>query len=385
MRILYIASSSGWGGGSAALFNLLRGMRLHGHEIMVLFPKEGDGRFCKELDDIGVGYSFSNYGLTIYPRTRNPLKYMVRLFRILKNQSVTRHKITHLIDSFKPDIVHTNVGPMDIALTPCLKKNVPHVWHLREYQDLDFGMTSIPSKSYFIHRIHREGNYNIAITKGVFSYWGLNPQKDVTIYDGVFTEKYKTISCSKENIILFAGRVEEAKGVYYILKPFSRLHKRYSNYKLIIAGRYQVNSNYYLKCQTLIDLLGIKDSVVFLGEITNVYEWMARARTLVVPSRFEGFGFITAEAMLNGCFVVGRNTAGTKEQFDKCLESTGMECGFRFMDEDGLYDGLLYAVEHDTSKQCRLAQSVVMENYSLEKHCAKVEDYYKRVLSQLSD
>ena len=132
-------------------------------------------------------------------------------------------------------------------------------------------------------------------------------------------------------------------------------------------------------------MLGIKDSVVFLGEITNVYEWMARARTLVVPSRFEGFGFITAEAMLNGCFVVGRNTAGTKEQFDKCLESTGMECGFRFMDEDGLYDGLLYAVEHDTSKQCRLAQSVVMENYSLEKHCAKVEDYYKRVLSQLSD
>lgn len=37
---------------------------------------------------------------------------------------------------------------------------------------------------------------------------------------------------------------------------------------------------------------------------------------LIVPSPFEAFGLITAEAMFNKCLVIGRDTAGTKEQFD---------------------------------------------------------------------
>lgn len=385
MKILFVASSCGWGGGSAALFNLIKGLKDSGHKPMVLFPNGKAKRFCEELDQIEINYSFSDYGLTIYPHTRNPLKYIVRLCRVIIQQKRAQRKVYELIKYFKPDIVHTNVGPLDIALTPCQKCHVPHVWHLREYQDKDFGMVFMPSKSSFIRRIHQNGNYNIAITKGVFSYWRLVPARDMVIYDGVFSENYEAVRCPKEDIILFVGRIEKAKGVCDLFKPFSKFLKLHPHYKLIIAGNYQEGSEYYQQCLRLIIQLGIIKSVIFLGEITNVYDWMAKSKALVVPSHFEGFGFITAEAMLNECFVVGRNTAGTKDQFDKCLELTGMECGFRFMDEDGLYDGLLYAVEHDTSKQCRLAKSVVMENYSLEKYCAKVEDYYKKVLSQPGD
>ena len=327
MKILYVASSCGWGGGSVALFNLIKGLKELGHESMVLFPNGSDKRFCEELDQIDICYSFANYGLTIYPRTKNPLKYLVRLCRTVRNRNIAQHKILELIRSFKPNIVHTNVGPLDIALSPCIKSHVPHVWHLREYQDLDFGMESIPSKDYFMRKIQTTGNYNIAITHGVFSYWKLNPQKDIVIYDGVFSEKYEKISCSKDNIILFTGRVEEAKGVIEIFEPFSRLLKIHPGYKLIIAGKYNKDSKYYQQCVDLRRCLGLDDSVVFLGEISNVYEWMAKAKALVVPSRFEGFGFITAEAMLNNCFVVGRDTAGTKEQFDKCFDTTGVECG----------------------------------------------------------
>ena len=43
---------------------------------------------------------------------------------------------------------------------------------------------------------------------------------------------------------------------------------------------------------------------------------MSKALALFVPSSFEGFGFITVEAMFCGCLVIGRNTGGTKEQFD---------------------------------------------------------------------
>ena len=382
MKILYVASSSGWGGGSVALLNLIKGLKERGHESMVLFPNGNDKKFCDELDQIDICYSFADYGLTIYPRTKNPLKYIVRLCRTIKNRNIAQRKVSALIKSFQPDIVHTNVGPLDIALSPCIINHVPHVWHLREYQDLDFGMVSFPSKSNFMRKIQMTGNYNIAITHGVFSYWNLNPKKDIVIYDGVFSEKNEEINCAKDNIILFTGRVEEAKGVIEIFEPFSRFVKIHPGYILIIAGKYHEDSKYYQQCLDLRKLLNLDGCVRFIGEISNVYEWMAKAKALVVPSRFEGFGFITAEAMLNSCFVVGRDTAGTKEQFDKCFDTTGVECGYRFTDASGLFEGLRYAVEHDTSKQCNLAQSVVKKNYTFEKHCMEVENYYKKILNK---
>lgn len=381
MKILFIASSCGWGGGSIALFNLIKGLNDRGHKLMVLFPHGSAKRFCEELDQIDINYTFATYGLTIYPHTNNPLKYVVRLCRVVLQRYKAQRKVFELIKAFRPDIVHTNVGPLDIALTPCRKCHVPHVWHLREYQDKDFGMIFVPSKSCFIRRIHQKGNFNIAITKGVFSYWELNPAKDAIIYDGVFSKNYKAVSCPKEDIILFAGRVEEAKGLCDIFEPFSNLLKLHPNYKLIIAGRYQEVSEYYQQCLQMIEKLGIHKSVTFLGEVSNVYEWMTKAKALVVPSRFEGFGFITAEAMLNGCFVIGRNTAGTKDQFDKCLEETGVECAYRFIDKTELYDGMRFAIEKDTSEQCKLALSVVKKNYTLETHCTKVEEFYNRIMS----
>ena len=55
------------------------------------------------------------------------------------------------------------------------------------------------------------------------------------------------------------------------------------------------------------------DNVKFLGIRKDIYSLMKNAMALVVSSPSEGFGFITVEAMLNGCLVIGRNTAGTKE------------------------------------------------------------------------
>lgn len=38
-------------------------------------------------------------------------------------------------------------------------------------------------------KLHSAGNYNIAITKGVFDYFNLRPNTYITIYDGVFDIK----------------------------------------------------------------------------------------------------------------------------------------------------------------------------------------------------
>lgn len=65
---------------------------------------------------------------------------------MLSERKKTQLAIESIIKEYHPDIVHTNVGPLDIALEVCLKHRIPHVWHQREYQDLDFHMHSFPSK-----------------------------------------------------------------------------------------------------------------------------------------------------------------------------------------------------------------------------------------------
>ncbi len=68
----------------------------------------------------------------------------------------------------------------------------------------------------------------------------------------------------------------------------------------------------------------------------QIYDLMNRATALIVPSPFEAFGLITAEAMFNKCLVIGKDTAGTKEQFDNGQRKYNKEIALRFTNEQQL-------------------------------------------------
>lgn len=379
MKILYVASSSGRGGATVALRNLLAELRGE-HSLYVVLPS-ADGIFCNELQEMKIPYYVLDYGLNIYPRSRNPLKFIYKLTLLLQKRAVAINGLKRIIEEVKPDIVHTNIGPLDIGFEACKELNLPHVWHLREYQDLDFAMTFYPGKVSFMRKIHTVGNYNIAITRGVFDYWRLRPT-DRVIYDGVFrsNEESGVYVKHREEYFLFAGRVEEAKGVDLLLRVFVSFCNSDDRYKLLVAGRYDANSSYWNLCNRIIRDAGIEHRVEFLGERDDVYSLMRRAAALVVPSRFEGFGFITAEAMYNGCLVIGRNVAGTAEQFDIGLQECGSEIGFRFVTEDELLDAMIRVVSGEGSRMRMLAKRVVDSKYGSKLHAERVLAYYDYVL-----
>ena len=107
---------------------------------------------------------------------------------------------------------------------------------------------------------------------------------------------------------------------------------------------------------------------------------MANAAMLVVPSRFEGFGFITAEAMLNYCPVVGRNTGGTKEQFDRGLECFNEEIGLRFSNDQEMLERMCQVVNTDVTEMCHRAKEMVVKHYNSEYCVNQIEEYYHFVL-----
>ena len=102
---------------------------------------------------------------------------------------------------------------------------------------------------------------------------------------------------------------------------------------------------------------------------------------LVVSSPSEGFGFITVEAMLNGCLVIGRNTAGTKEQFDNGLNKYGQDIALRFDDSNQLLSHMKHVMDSSELQMRRLAYQLVVEKYSIQLHIKQLLKFYNRILN----
>lgn len=110
---------------------------------------------------------------------------------------------------------------------------------------------------------------------------------------------------------------------------------------------------------------------------------MSKALALFVPSFFEGFGFITVEAMFCGCLVVGRNTGGTKEQFDHGLTLEGDEIAIRFDSDEDLVSIMknisMNGIEYYFS-MIKRSQKVVMQCYTIDISANIVYGLYENIL-----
>ena len=377
MRILYISNNSSTGGAPAALINLVRQLSVR-HEIAVVMP-DSNGPLYRKMKELGVVcHTSCPYGLSIWPKVVNPVKYVRRLCGLKSNRTRAREYIGKILDEFKPDIVHTNVGPLDIAEAECRKRGIPHVWHLREYQKKDFGMTYFPGgRQEFKSLLQRRNNHCIAITNGIYDYWSLGGDAEV-IYDGVLhVAEYEPVV--KGGYFMYAARIEAGKGLHVLLRAYRRYVKDGGILRLLVAGR---PCGYYAwLCKIYARLSGLDSMIDFLGNRDDVYQLMRGAEALVVPSRFEGFGFTTVEAMYNRCLVIGKDTAGTKEQFDNGLKMTGSEIGLRFNDVREL-TACLFKVQRGEvafEEMKENAYKVVTDLYTVERYAEQVEKYYETV------
>ena len=156
----------------------------------------------------------------------------------------------------------------------------------------------------------------IAVSKTALKYFEKFKKPKVIIPNGVdlnlFNPKNKKIEKFLDGKInlLFVGRIEERKGLIYLLKAFLILKNKYQNLRLIIAGDGPEREN----CEKFVKENNLKD-VIFLGklekEIPSLY---ATCDIFCAPSIFgESFGLVILEAMASGKPVVGFANEGYKE------------------------------------------------------------------------
>ncbi|MEZ4516701.1 MAG: glycosyltransferase family 4 protein [Chloroflexota bacterium] len=116
--------------------------------------------------------------------------------------------------------------------------------------------------------------------------------------------------------LLFVGNIIPRKGLTVVLEALAKLPP--DSWVLDIVGDDSVDPAYTAETTRLITQLGVDGSVRLLGRLDDaaLAERYAAAHVLVVPSSYEGYGIVYAEAMGFGLPVIATTSGAAAELID---------------------------------------------------------------------
>lgn len=138
---------------------------------------------------------------------------------------------------------------------------------------------------------------------------GLDTTKVSVIKSNIMFEDYNIKKKgSGQNITIgCASRLDEHKGIQYVIEVFKKLQDKYHNISLLIAG----DGVHKKKLESLAK--GTKN-ITFFGHVNDVSKIFNSIDIFIQPAKFEGWGRNIKEAKYFGKAIVGSDVGGIKEQ-----------------------------------------------------------------------
>ena len=146
-------------------------------------------------------------------------------------------------------------------------------------------------------------------------------------------------------IILFVGRLQEAKGLIYLIKSFRKLRKKIPDCHLLIVG----NGNYDTYMHEAKDICM---NITFTGllEKKELCELYQIADVGVIPSFTENCSYVGIEMMMHGLPMLTTTAPGLSEMIEDGIN--GLQISIKEhsdrmeIDSEVLADKMLYLLEH---------------------------------------
>lgn len=328
MKILVVTHTTDLSGANKSLLSIIEHLNNIIEFVVVVNNKEGE--LIESLRRLNIKIIYKKYSW-IYAKPR--IKAYKRLIRfsidyikyyLFRN---VNDKTLKTLSKYNFDIIYTNTSTVDFGAKVSEKLNIPHIWHIREFGEEDFGFKPVVNQKY-IKKILDESKFIILISKALknkYSKYEIDDKLRL-VYNGFHIEKLcasiQKKHFNKEINLLIAGQVCEAKGQDQAIAAVGKLRKKGYPINLFIAGK--VDEEYLNK--SIAEYKG-EEWIKVLGLVQDMYKLRDKMHIELVCSRNEAFGRVTLEAMLHGIPVIGSNAGGTVELIKD--RSTGMlyKCG----------------------------------------------------------
>jgi len=193
---------------------------------------------------------------------------------------------------------------------------------------------------------------------------------------GSFKKKFNIPEDRK--IILYLGRIHKTKGIDFLIRAYAHLKNemKYKDAILVIAGP---NDGYLGEARTLANSLGLYNSVMFTGFISNEDKLKALvdAEVFVTPS-FYGFPMTFLEACAVGTPMVTTSLGDTLEWMDGNL-------GYVAQSTPSDLAGTIYKIISDAELHRRFSKNcieIVKSEFSIEKIMKKLMKIYEEVVER---
>lgn len=183
----------------------------------------------------------------------------------------------------------------------------------------------------------------------------------------------------RENIIMYAARIDRGKRQHLLIEAFALLAKEFPDWKVEFWGDVLFDKAYYNELKKLVEKYNLQGKIIFRGMAQDMFTQLCRAKIFAFPSASEGFSLALTEAMSAQLPVVAFKSTNFAAEIIKNNE-TGLLCSDAIDD----FAMCLRKLMHSEKLRRNLGTSAkkYVEKYSEEKIWSNWESLINDVVTQ---
>lgn len=384
MNVLYITHYSALFGANRALLEIIDMGKKNGVNPVVATLT--DGEICDELKKRNIPcLVVGGYPWTTKQEVNHLIRMMKRGRNIFVNTAVVM-RIVRICRNYSIDLIHTNSSVVDVGAKTAKLLKLPHIWHIREFGDIDYNLEFYFNRSRAIKFMEDYSHKIICISNTLKEYYKPYIKKNnkwEVVYDGVDFRNYVVDRKHdyKENeclTILFMGLIQENKNQLELIKSVDLLCNKYNckNVHVFFCG--SGNEDYIRLCKDYARNKGIMNNIEFVGNVKDVRPYLQRSDIGVTASKMEAFGRVTIEYMYAGLCVVASNCGANVEILEE-----GSAVLYNFGDPNSLCK-CLKELYYDVEKRKRIAETGnrnALKKYTAEINMRNLLEIYENALT----
>jgi len=368
MNILFVLHYPEMYGSIRSILDLAYGLQQFDVQPHFVIPDKGST--TDYLDNNHLPYKILSLPFWVDERKFSLPKQLKRIDELQSSIKT----VLRTIKEWKIDLVYTNTSVTPIGRLAAFLEGLPHIWHIREFGDLDFGFRPIYPR-WLINWIITSSAAVICHANSVRKYHFPYNRKNIhLVYNGCATrEQFDKLLDTRRSIpthpvFTFAmlSGLSPRKGQAQAIRVLAALNSKGLQARLVLAGGGRQDFTDSLK--TLAVDLGVKDLVEFIGLVSDPYPVYFSADCVLICSEHEAFSRAGLEAMSTALPLIARNSGGSPE-----LMENG-KTGILYDAEDELVSAMTRMIQYPTeARQMGLAGwNRAREHFNIEDYAANV-------------